>query len=85
VLARGMLGCDVRRLVHCADLDEPCGIRAIEPPLIPAAVLELMREVLPALLLAAAQRADALQFAEQQRVIPFKVAAIDFKQIHAAE
>ena len=62
-----------------------CGIRTIRPPLIPSGVVEFMREVLRAFLLAAARCAYALEFVEQQRVVPRKVTSIDLKHVHPAK
>ena len=64
---------------------QQCGIRTILPPLIPSGVVEFMREVLRALLLAAARCAYALEFAELQCVVPRKVTSIDLKHAHPAK
>ena len=65
--------------------EQHCGIRTVHPPLIPSGVVEFMREVLRALLLAAARCAYALEFAELQCVVPRKVTWIDLKPVHPAE
>jgi hypothetical protein len=61
------------------------GIRTILPPLIPSGVVEFMREVLRALLLAATRCAYALESAELQCVVPRKITSIDLKPVHPAE
>ena len=62
--------------------EQRSGIRTVHPPLIPSGVVEFMREVPGALLLAAARCAYALAFAELQCGVPRKITWIDLKPVH---
>jgi hypothetical protein len=72
-------------VLHRADRIERWGIWAAFAPFFPLGVVEFVRERRCARQPVAAQTASALELAEQQRIVPVKLASIDLKLVHAAE
>ena len=72
-------------LLQCADRRQHCGIRAVQPPLVPAHAVESVAKIECAIPLVRTQRADTLELAIKERLVSRQLAMIDLQYIHAAK
>jgi len=70
-------------LLQSADRRQHCGIRAVQPPLVPAHAVKAVAEIECAIPLVGTQGAHALKFAIEQRLVMCQLVMIDLQHIHA--
>jgi hypothetical protein len=72
-------------LLQRPDRCQYCGVRAVQPPLVPAHAVETIAKINGAIPFVGTQRADALELAIEERLVSRQLVMIDLQHIHAAK